>query len=183
MVWKEKRKIMQRYDVTAPSYDEQYAEEQQRKYLKALENVDVAGRIVLDVGCGSGLFIQQVTDKASMVVGVDISLKLLHKAKSQAKPFQNAFILQADADHLPFSDGFFERIYAFTMLQNMPKPSRTLQELKKVAKKEGRVVVTGLKKAIPLEKFMDLLETSGLEVKDFIDDEAVNCYVAVLTIH
>ncbi len=163
MGWRDKRKIMQSYDVTAEMYDERYAEEQQRKYKKALENVNVASKAVLDVGCGSGLFFNQVADKAGIIVGVDISRKLLLKAKEHANAFQNAFILQADADHLPFRDGFFGAVFAFTVLQNMPKPTETLSELKRVAKKDGRVVVTGLKKAFPLEKFLDVLEDSGFE--------------------
>ena len=160
--WKDKRKVMQRYDVTAEMYDERYADEQQRKYKKALENVNVAGKSVLDVGCGSGLFFSQVLSQADIVVGIDVSRKLLLKAKEQASSFHNAFILQADADHLPVRDGFFEAVFAFTVLQNMPKPTETLDELKRVMKPEGRVVVTGLKKAFPLNTFMDILEGSGL---------------------
>jgi malonyl-CoA O-methyltransferase len=181
MGWRDKRKVMGRYDVTSPSYDEQYGEEQGRKYAKALEKVDAVGKSVLDLGCGSGLFFKEIADKAALVVGIDISLKLLYKAKSQAKSFQNAFVLQADADNLPFKNGFFDASFGFTMLQNMPKPAQTLQELKRVTKKDGRIVVTGLKKAFPLEKFMDLLEGSGLEIKDLVDNEAINCYVAVLS--
>ena len=169
------------YDVTAEMYNERYAEEQQRKYRKALENVDVAGRTILDVGCGSGLFFSQVAVQADMVVGVDVSRKLLMKAKEHAGDFGNVHVLLADADHLPFKDGFFGAVFAFTVLQNMPKPNETLNELKRAAKKGGRVVVTGLKKAFSLEKFMDVLEGSGLQVAAFVDDEAVNCYVAVLT--
>ncbi len=180
MSWKDKRKVMMRYDVTAASYDEQYGEEQQRKYDKALENVEVAGKSVLDVGCGSGLFFKEVAAQANMVVGVDISRKLLKKAKAQAKPFQNTHVLRADADHLPFPEEFFGAIFAFTVLQNMPKPSQTLHELKRVVGKSGMVAVTGLKKAFPLKKFMDFLESSGMEVVAFVDDEAVNCYIAVL---
>ena len=63
----------------------------------------------------------------------------------------------------------------------MPKPSETLGELKRVANKDGWVVVTGLKKAFPLEKFMDVLEGSGLDVVTFADEDNINCYVAVLT--
>ena len=47
--WKDKRKIMQSYDVTAEMYDERYAEEQKRKYKKALENVNVTGKV--SFGC------------------------------------------------------------------------------------------------------------------------------------
>jgi len=114
MGWKDKRKIMQRYDVTAEMYDERYAQEQMAKYGKALENVDVAGRVVLDVGCGSGLFFREIAAQADMVVGVDVSGKLLLKAKEQRSAFQNVAVLQADADHLPFRDGFL----------TAPSPSR-----------------------------------------------------------
>jgi ubiquinone/menaquinone biosynthesis C-methylase UbiE len=180
MGWKDKRKIMQRYDVTAEMYDERYGQEQAAKYKKALENVDVAGRAVLDVGCGSGLFFGEVAAQAELLVGIDVSRKLLLKAKKQAFAFGNVFVLQADADHLPFRDGFFGCVFAFTVLQNMPKPAETLRELKRVVKCGGRVVVTGLKKAFPLTAFMDVVEGSGLKLAAFVDDEAVNCYVAVL---
>ena len=100
-------------------------------------------------------------------------------AKEQARALPNVFVLLADADYLPFR-GEFDAVFAFTVLQNMPMPSETLGELKRVAKVGGRVVVTGLKKAFPLEKFMGVLENSGLKLISFVDDEAVNCYVAVL---
>ena len=180
-VWKEKRKVMQRYDVTADMYEARYSEEQEAKYRKALENVNLAdGSAVLDVGCGSGLFFAHVAGRAEAVVGVDVSRKLLLKAKEHAKSFGNAHVLQADADHLPFKEEFFDAIFSFTVLQNMPKPSLTLTELKRVAKVSGSIVVTGLKKAFALNTFMDMLEGSGLRVVSFVDDEVLKCYVAVM---
>ena len=173
---------MQNYDVTSEMYEERYAEEQQRKYKKALEEVNLSDKALLDVGCGSGLFFREVAKAAMIAVGVDISRKLLFKAKEQARTFQNAFVLQADADYMPFKKGCFDHVLSFTVLQNMPKPNETLKELKRVVKPIGRVVVTGLKKAFPLEKFMDILENSGLQLATFVDDEDVNCYVAVLTV-
>ena len=170
---------MQSYDATSEMYEERYAEEQQRKYEKSLEKVEVTGKLVLDVGCGSGLFFG-VAAQADVVVGVDVSRKLLLKAKEHARETQNAFVLQADADHLPFSDRCFDNVFAFTMLQNMPNPDVTLSELRRVIKSNGRVVVTGLKKAFPLNTFMDILEGSGLMVSAFVDDQDLNCYVVVL---
>jgi ubiquinone/menaquinone biosynthesis C-methylase UbiE len=161
-------------------YEERYAEEQRAKYAVAMENVNVGGGVVLDVGCGTGLFFSQVAARVSMVVGVDFSRKLLFKAKDEAKKLSNIFVLQADADHLPFREGFFDAVFAFTVLQNMPKPSETLGELKRVAKPGGSVVVTGLKKAFPLDKFMDVLEGTSLRVASFVDIEDLKCYVAVL---
>jgi ubiquinone/menaquinone biosynthesis C-methylase UbiE len=170
---------MQRYDLTAQMYDERYAEEQEAKYEKALENVNVVNGRVLDVGCGSGLFFNLVAVKAQTVVGVDVSRKLLLQAKEHSKSFGNVYVIQGDADHLPFNSSLFDNVFAFTMLQNMPKPNQTLQELKRVAKQEGSVVVTALKKAFALNVFMDLLEGAGLRVVSFVDDEDLKCYVAV----
>jgi malonyl-CoA O-methyltransferase len=180
--WKDKLKVMQSYNVTAEMYEERYAEDQQRKYKKALEKVNVSDKALLDVGCGSGLFFREVAKDALIAIGVDISRKLLFKAKEQARAFPNAFVLQADADRLPFKRGCFDHVFAFTILQNMPKPNESLKELKRVVKPVGRVVVTGLKKAFPLEKFMDILENSGLQISAFIDDEDLNCFVAVLIV-
>lgn len=179
--WKDKRKVMQSYDITAEMYEELYAEEQQRKYKKALENVNPADISVLDVGCGSGLFLKEVATQAKMVVGVDFSHRLLLKAEECAKSVENVYVLQADADHLPFRDGVFSAVFAFTILQNMPEPRETLSEIKRVAKSSGRLVVTGLKKAFPLSSFIDVLESLGLKLSHFVDDDAVNCYIAVLS--
>lgn len=178
--WKDKRKIMQRYDLTAEIYDERYEEEQKAKYKAALKNLDAARQAVLDLGCGSGLFFREVAPMASMVIGVDVSCKLLLKAKQQATAFSNVFVVQADADHLPFAEPLFDVAFAFTMLQNMPKPLATLSELKRVTGLDGRVVVTGLKKAFPLEKFLKMLDATGFKVVSLVDDDGLKCYVGLL---
>jgi ubiquinone/menaquinone biosynthesis C-methylase UbiE len=161
-------------------YEERYAAEQKAKYGAALENVDLTGKRVLDVGCGTGLFFSHVSGSARIIVGIDVSRKLLLKAKEEAKEASNVYVLQADADNLPFSKGCFEAVFAFTVLQNMPKPEATLEELKRVTKPQGSVVVTGLKKAFPLNTFLDVLEGSSLRVSAFMDREELNCYVAIL---
>jgi malonyl-CoA O-methyltransferase len=170
---------MHAYDVTAEIYDERYSEEQHRKYHKTLESVPIEGRKVLDVGCGSGMFSPEVADKASLVVGVDVSFGLLLKAKEHTA--KNVHIVQADADHLPFRDGAFEAAFSFTVLQNMPKPQKTLQEIKRTVAKDGKLAVTGLKKAFPNSTFHDLIESSGMQTIAFVDEEEINCYIAILT--
>ena len=179
MAWRSKRKVMHAYDVTAEMYDERYSDEQHRKYQRALDNVEVLGAAVLDVGCGSGLFFTEIAGKAKFIVGVDVSKKLLLKAKEHA--VGNVFVVQADADHLPFRDGFFDVVFSFTVLQNMPKPAVTLLELKRVSVQGGKIAVTGLKKAFPLNTFMDLVEGSGMQLAAFVVEEEINCYIAVLT--
>lgn len=170
---------MHAYDVTAEIYDERYREEQHRKYRKVLQNVPVEGAKVLDVGCGSGMFFPEVSDKAGLVVGVDVSFGLLLKAKEHTA--KNVHIVQADADHLPFRDGTFDAAFSFTMLQNMPKPQITLQEIKRTITQNGKIAATGLKKAFPNTSFHDLIQSSGMQTAEFVDEEEINCYIAILT--
>ncbi|MFA5571956.1 MAG: class I SAM-dependent methyltransferase [Crenarchaeota archaeon] len=179
MAWRSKRRVMHAYDVTNELYDERYRAEQQCKYYKAMEFVEVQGFVVIDVGCGSGLFLQKVSVGANFVVGIDISRKLLRKAKHYAA--LNVDVVQADADYLPFLDCMFGVVFSFTVLQNLPKPAKTLQEIKRIIKKDGKVVITGLKKAFPQTRFHDLIMASGMKTIVFDDEEALNCYITVLT--
>jgi ubiquinone/menaquinone biosynthesis C-methylase UbiE len=171
---------MRRYDLTAEMYDVRYAEEQAVKYKAALEHLNIVrhGK-VLDVGCGTGLLFSNVAAEAETVVGVDISSKLLRQAKERARDFQNVHLVQADADHLPFKNDHFSVVFAFTVLQNMPKPLETLSEIKRIAEQGASVVVTGLKKAFSLEAFRALLQDAGLRVVSLEDADALKCYVAV----
>ncbi|MGD6807988.1 MAG: class I SAM-dependent methyltransferase [Candidatus Bathyarchaeia archaeon] len=179
--WTDKRRVKDCYDATAAGYNELYGEEQRRKYQRALQNVETKRKTVLDVGCGSGLFFSQVAGQAELVVGVDDSRNLLTKAKEHGRGFGNVNVILADADHLPLRSGFFGAVFAFTVLQNLPAPQDTLAELKRVTSVGGRVVVTGLKRAFALDRFMDLLEASVMRLDEFVDEEAINCYIAALT--
>jgi ubiquinone/menaquinone biosynthesis C-methylase UbiE len=169
---------MRRYNLTAEMYDARYCEEQEAKYKAALESLRVdGGSVVLDVGCGTGLFFSQIASEAGMVVGADISRELLRLAKEHAKEYPAVYLVQADADYLPFKPGIFTHVFAFTVLQNMPNPPKTLEEFKLVAKHDAHIVVTGLKAAVSLEVFGGFLEKAGLQVVSLRDDEVLRCYV------
>jgi len=172
---------MKRYDATVEGYEELYGQEQTQKFQKAIKHADTLGKAVLDVGCGSGLFFSQVAGQARLVVGVDVSRGLLQKAKAHSRGFGDVEVVLADADHLPFHVEVFAAVFVFTVLQNMPKPEDTLAQLKRVAAVGGVVVVTGLKKAFELTKFMDILEGSGMKLSAFVDEDNINCYIAALT--
>jgi ubiquinone/menaquinone biosynthesis C-methylase UbiE len=169
---------MRRYDLTAKIYDTRYAEEQAAKYDAASECLMIGGN-VLDVGCGTGLLFKHVAAEADNVVGADVSKQLLFLARERARIFLNVSLVQADADFLPFRDDFFNVVFAFTVLQNMPKPKETLHEIRRVAKCGVPVVVTGLKKAFSLKTYEELLQNAGLRVVSIKDDDCVKCYVAI----
>ena len=171
---------MRRYDLTARMYKMRYAKEQQIKYRAALESMNIThNSIILDIGCGAGLLFSHIATKVQTVVGVDISKKLLLKAKEHIHNFRNIHLVQADADHLPFKKTQFSYVFAFTVLQNLPKPMETLHEIRRNARHDAIVVITGLKKTFPLKLFKELLEKAGLKVVTLKDTEELKCYVAL----
>ena len=178
--WNQKREIMRRYDLTAGMYEMRYAEEQQIKYSAALEVMNIThNSSILDIGCGAGLLFSHIAAKVQTVVGVDISNKLLLQAKKYIHDFCNIHLVQADADHLPFKRNHFSYVFAFTVLQNLPKPIETLFEIRRNARHDAIIVITGLKKTFPLELFKELLQKAGLKVVTLKDTDELKCYVAL----
>ena len=176
--WKHKRTVKRRYDLTAEMYDARYAEEQEAKYHAALADVSPGG-FVLDVGCGTGLFLRHLPSNRMSSVGIDVSKRLLLHAMERTRTLSNISLIQADADHLPFKDEQFNTVFAFTVLQNMPKPLETLREIQRTATEGGTVTVTSLKKTFSAENFRQLLNEAGLNVVFVKDDENLKCYIAL----
>ena len=182
--WNQKRKIMQRYDLTAQMYDARYAEEQAAKYQAALRHLNIEpDNTVLDVGCGTGLLFSNIGIKAKDIVGIDLSRLSLQQAKKRTRLFQNSHLIQADSDYLPFTNGCFDVIFAFTVLQNMPKPSETLNEIKRNVKPSGLIVATGLRKTFTLKNFSALLNDAGLRIISLEHDCALKGYIAITSLN
>jgi ubiquinone/menaquinone biosynthesis C-methylase UbiE len=177
--WDKKRRIMRRYDLTAHIYDMRYSEEQKAKIKAALEAVSIKkGSLVLDAGCGTGLLFGHLPEEARLVVGLDISRKTLLEAKARAKRLPNAALVWADADCMPFKKATFDYVFAFTLLQNLPNPPKTLSEMKRVARESASFVVTGMKKAFSKKRFEELLLSSGLSIVA-LREKGLKCYVAI----
>lgn len=179
--WDQKRRVMRRYDASSRTYDALYGDEQVAKFDRALQSLtSIPGSVVLDAGCGSGLLFNRVASEAKMVVGLDISRSLLFSANEKAKKHKNVYLVRADVDNMPFSLGIFSVVFAFTVLQNLPRPPETMQAISKAAKHDAVIVVTGLKKYFSSDKFSNLLKLAEFSLVSFIDDDSLKCYVAVL---
>ena len=177
--WNKKRSVKHRYDLTAHIYDMQYAEEQIAKIVAALESLKIEKRsLVLDAGCGTGLLFGYVADKAEATIGLDTSRKILFQAKKRGKNLQRLYLILADADNMPFDGNIFSHVFAITLIQNMPDPAKTLNEIKRVAKGNAVIVITGMKKAFTPEKFEELLHGADFNIIA-LKDEGLKCYVAV----
>lgn len=174
-----KRRLMRRYDQSSEVYDAQYREEQEAKIKAALDSMRVTSEgAILDVGCGTGLLLQHIADKSRLIVGTDISHGLLSKARMKTKS-QSATLIQSDSDSLPFPSETFDIVFAVTVLQNVPDPKVTLNEIKRVSKSRAEIVVTGLKRFFTEKEFIALLDEAHLEIKFMSADDSLKDYVCM----
>jgi len=177
--WNKKRNIMHHYNRIARVYDIHYGDEQKTKIEATLENVSLnKNDFVLDAGCGTGLLFPYIAHRVQILVGIDISLKLIEEARACKKHYSNIHILLADADHLPFQNQTFHTIFAITLLQNIPKPSTTLKEIKRVSKNNATIAVTGLRKEFTEKSFTTALKNAKLEISIFEVDNNLKDYIA-----
>ena len=178
--WKQKRSNIQHYDMQAAIYDVQYVGEQDNKIKEMLKNMNFgSSELVLDLGCGTGFLFQHITEKAGFIVGVDVSQKALLQAKKRTKNMPNTGLVRADADNTPFADKVFDKVFAVTVLQNMPEPTKTLLEMKRASKPQAMFGVSGLKKKFTPESFVELLKGAQLKVVEYTDNPELKGHVAV----
>ncbi len=179
-VWKTKREVAAKYDALAGAYDTLYGEEQEAKIKSALGSFQLReSDLVLDAGCGTGLLFHHVEKQVGFIVGLDISRKLLERALCRSGSSLKISLIRADADFLPFIDGIFDKVFAVTLLQNMPNVDVTLREVIRTSKKDALLIVTGLKKSYTKEMFLRLVRKAGLEILDVRTDGRLLGFVVV----
>lgn len=100
---------------------------------------DLAGKMVLDVGCGMGRFAEVATRWGAHVVGIDLSLASEVAAKNLER--RSATIFQADVFQLPFAPGSFDYIYSIGVLHHTPNCEQAFKVLPKLLKPGGRISI------------------------------------------
>jgi ubiquinone/menaquinone biosynthesis C-methylase UbiE len=114
-----KLELRRRYDSTAGIYDERYTRIQREKYEVVKKYLPKNAARILDLGCGTGMFLEELTKRSKLVVGVDSSVEMLSIARKRVGVTS---LVCADADHLPFLDRSFDVVVSVTLLQNVPEP-------------------------------------------------------------
>jgi SAM-dependent methyltransferase len=97
---------------------------------------EVAGKQVLDLGCGHGMAAVVLARRGARVTALDLSPGYLAEARRRAQANEVAVeFLEANAERLPFADGSFDRVWAHAVLHHL--------ELRVVAAELHRVLRPG----------------------------------------
>lgn len=113
---------------------------------------------ILDLGVGTGRFAEPMQKKGFKVVGIDISRKMISKAKK--KSVRNLFL--ADARHIPFRDKTFDATISVHLLHLISEWRRTLGEVCRVSR-HAMLSLHYARKDPVREAYFRLLEQYGYE--------------------
>ncbi len=101
---------------------------------------ETRGRI-LEVGIGTGHSIAFFPE-GSEVVGIDISEKMLCKAKAKTEAQKGRpALLNMDAEKMGFKDNSFDTVVSTCVFCSVPDPVEGLSEIKRVLKPDGRLLM------------------------------------------
>jgi ubiquinone/menaquinone biosynthesis C-methylase UbiE len=101
---------------------------------------------VLEIGFGPGQAIEEIVKSTpnSFVAGIDISDVMVEQARKRNTAAIRAgrvLLKQGSESPLPFEDADFHKVFAVNSMQFWSNPSAGLQEVRRVLKPGGRIVI------------------------------------------
>jgi SAM-dependent methyltransferase len=108
-------------------------------YEEAIRRAGIGpGQTVLDVGCGTGVFLRAAADHGATVCGIDASEALLEIACERVP---DAELTLGDVQHLPYADDRFDAVCGFNSFFYADDMVAALREAGRVAKPGAPVVI------------------------------------------
>jgi ubiquinone/menaquinone biosynthesis C-methylase UbiE len=131
------------YDHIASTYDRRYHENDYSGVEAALVAFigEFCGQRVLEVGCGTGHWLQFFVERGIRMTGLDASAQMLAQAKTQAP---RAALARAVADRLPWTSESFDRLFCINALHHFDEKVAFLMEAKRILRPGGLMMTVGL---------------------------------------
>lgn len=100
----------------------------------------LAGKTVLDVGCGMGRFAEVCARHGARVIGVDLSTAV-EIAAENLSPYPDCAVLQADIFNLPLAADTFDVIYSIGVLHHTPDTKEAFLRLPRLLAQGGEIAI------------------------------------------
>lgn len=127
---------------------------------------DVAGRWVLEIGCGRGSLTRWLIaqpERPARLVAADFSETALRKASAAALKAGLGPVhwKQCDIQALPFRDASFDTVISCETIEHVPDPARAVREMTRVLRPGGRLLLTTPNYLGPLGLYRGYLRLTG----------------------
>lgn len=150
---------MRRFYLTSETYlgflrrhDERYLS----PYVELVSRFATPGSLILELGCGNGLSSVMLARKGYRVVGTDLSPLFLKGASRWIGP--TISYIACDALELPFEDESFDLVCSNELVEHLPDVKAGLEEMIRVVKPGGRIIIVGPNLCSPILPVMDLVK-------------------------
>jgi ubiquinone/menaquinone biosynthesis C-methylase UbiE len=109
-----------------------------------MSHLDLAqGSGFLDIGCATGWAVREAAEllASGTACGIDISPKMVEKARAYVLDNDNIDLRVADAETIPYPDESFSCVLCTCSFHHYSNPHRALSEIKRVMKTHGHLVI------------------------------------------
>jgi ubiquinone/menaquinone biosynthesis C-methylase UbiE len=131
------------YDQIASTYDRRYERNSYAGVERALRRFvgSQTGRQILEVGCGTGHWLEFLQARSAHLTGLDFSAGMLAQAKMRLPgiPF-----VQGTAERLPCGAETFDRVFCINALHHFPDKAAFLAETHRILRANGMILIIGL---------------------------------------
>lgn len=124
-----------RYEVTGFEENERFF----RRHT-GLDPAELAGKRVLDAGCGMGRFLEVAASAGAEVVGLDLS-RAVERARRETRHGERAQFVQGDILNPPFAPESFDVVFSIGVLHHTPDTRRAFRALVPLLKPGGRIAI------------------------------------------
>jgi len=125
------------------TFSEVYEKERHYGYHRWLDEQSVnlvanyaSGSETLEIGCGTGLILREVAQKARNAVGLDISHGMLGACAER-----QLNVVEASATQIPFASNRFDLVYSFKVLAHVEAIQTAMEEMARVTRPGGHLVL------------------------------------------
>jgi ubiquinone/menaquinone biosynthesis C-methylase UbiE len=126
------------------------------RMLSAIPLSDTAS--VLEAGCGPGNLLPQLASRFGRVCALDASSKMLDIARTRAADFRNVTYQVGNIEALPFGDESFDLACSAGVIEYLPNIERTLQELQRVLRPGGLLILSTTNENAPANRIRPALD-------------------------
>ena len=136
--------VPDQYDAWAQVYDVLWARYMDQTLPVAQRAATVEpGERVLDLACGTGDLLRRLAQETpdAKLRGIDLSSKMVTRARRKLTEVSSAAVDQADAHDLPFGDNAFDVLVCANTFHYFTHPARVVQEARRVLRPTGRLVL------------------------------------------